>query len=64
MSSATIDPARMLYTYAEAGRMTGLSERTVWQLVHDGVLKARRVGRSVRISKEELERFCREGGAE
>ena len=44
-------------TYTEAGRMLGLCSRVVWQLCKDGKLKATRIGRSVRISVAELERF-------
>ena len=44
-------------TYLEASKRLRVSERTIWQLVRDGKLKAFRIGRSVRIPSAEIERF-------
>lgn len=43
--------------YREAGRLLGVSARTIWALVDAGELPAFRVGRAVRIEVEELHRF-------
>jgi len=51
-----VSEARLL-TYREAGKILGVSERTVWQLVHDGKLPAVRFGRTVRIDPADLRRF-------
>lgn len=51
---------RLAVTYREAGDSLGVCERVVWQLVKDGRLKAVRIGRSVRIPVNELERFVSE----
>ncbi len=48
---------RLALTYREAATSIGLSERKLWQLVHDGKLKAKRTGRAVRIPVAEIERF-------
>lgn len=48
---------RLALTYREAATAVGLSERTVWQLVKDGKLRAKKSGRSVRIAIAEIERF-------
>ncbi len=44
-------------TYRRAAQALGVSERTIWQLVHDGRLHACRIGRCVRISLSELQRY-------
>jgi excisionase family DNA binding protein len=38
----------------------GLCERSIWQAIKDGKLKAAKIGRSVRIHRDELDRFIRE----
>ena len=49
---------RLAMTYREVANALGLSERTIWGLVASGQLNAVRIGRrSVRILREELDRF-------
>jgi excisionase family DNA binding protein len=55
--SPTADVGRLATTYRGASRSLGVCERTIWQLVKNGELKAIRIGRSVRIPIAELERF-------
>ena len=43
--------------YREAGRLLGVSSRTVWALCHSGELAAISIGRSRRILHSELERY-------
>ncbi|MEQ9460434.1 MAG: helix-turn-helix domain-containing protein [Phycisphaeraceae bacterium] len=59
-------PPRLL-TYKEAGAYLGLTDRTIWQLVHEGHLTAVRIGGSVRIDPADLKDFIqrnknRQGG--
>ncbi|MEE9128548.1 MAG: helix-turn-helix domain-containing protein [Phycisphaerales bacterium] len=46
-----------LLTYDQAGKMLGVSGRTVWTLVDRGELPAVRFGRSVRIDPADLRTF-------
>ena len=46
-----------LLTYEEAGKMLGVSGRTMWTLVDRGELPAVRFGRSVRIDPADLRAF-------
>ncbi len=46
-----------LLSYREAGKLLGVTERTVWTLVNDGELPAVRFGRSVRIDPADLRAF-------
>lgn len=48
---------RHALTYREVAQALGVSERTVWQLVRDGKLKACRLGRAVRIPVAAIEQF-------
>ena len=52
-------PARYLM-YTPVERLYSLSRTSTWRAIRDGHLEAARVGRSVRISRESLERFMRE----
>jgi excisionase family DNA binding protein len=54
---------RLAYSMREAAKALGICERSVWQAIRDGHLKAAKLGRSVRIRREELERFLREAEA-
>lgn len=47
----------LAHTYRTAAKELQLSERSVWQLVRDGHLRAVRIGTSVRIPHAELIRF-------
>ena len=49
-----VSPEREWLTYAEAGRMVGLSRVTLWKLVSAEEVEAARIGRAVRISRESL----------
>ena len=49
-----ISPEREWLTYAEAGRMVGLSRVTLWKLVSTEEVEAARIGRAVRINRESL----------
>ena len=46
-----------LLTYDQAGKLLGVTGRTVWTLVHSGDLSAVRFRRSVRIDPVDLRRF-------
>ena len=49
-----VGPEREWLTYAEAGRMVGLSRVTLWKLVSADEVEAARIGRAVRINRESL----------
>lgn len=51
---------RLAYSMREAAQAVGLCERSIWAAIKDGRLKAAKLGRSVRIRAEELERFLRD----
>lgn len=53
-SAPTIGP---LLTYHEAGKLLGVTERTVFTMVKTGELPAARFGRSVRIDPVDLRKF-------
>ncbi len=44
-------------TYKQAEELSGLSRTTLWRLVSKGEIKAARVGRAVRISRQSLEQY-------
>ena len=46
-----------LLTYDQAGKLLGVTGRTVWTLVHRGDLPAVRFGHSVRIDPTDLRAF-------
>ena len=50
-------------SYPEAERYSGLSRTTLWRVVSSGELKAARIGRAVRISRAELDRFMEQATA-
>ena len=56
LSPATTD-APTLLTYKQAAEILQVSDRTVWQLVKDGQLRAVRFGRTVRIDRQDLDAF-------
>ncbi len=58
-----IDPEREWLTYAEAGRMVGLSRVTLWKMVSAGEVEAARVGRAVRISRASLTAYMKRSAA-
>ncbi len=48
---------RAWFSYPEAERYSGLSKVTLWRAIGRGELKVARIGRAVRISRTELDRF-------
>jgi excisionase family DNA binding protein len=50
-------------TYAEAGRMVGLSRVTLWKLICAGEVEAARIGRAVRINRESLTSYMKRSAA-
>ncbi len=52
-----VEVRREWLSYPDAERYSGLSRVTLWRAVNRGELKAARVGRAVRISRQELEDF-------
>lgn len=58
-TATTGDVSRLAYSMREAATALGLCERSIWQAIKDGHLKASRIGRSVRIHRDELDRFLR-----
>lgn len=57
------DTGRLAYSMREAAQAVGVCERSIWQAIKDGRLKASKLGRSVRIRAEELDRFLRDAEA-
>ena len=58
-----------LLKYADAAKLLGVTERTLWALVDQGKLPAVRFGRSVRIDPADLRAFIdaskrKEGGGD
>ena len=51
---------RLAHTMREAAQAIGSCERSIWQAIKDGRLRAFRIGRSVRISAVDLDRFLEE----
>ena len=51
---------RLAYSMREAAEAIGICERSIWQAIKDGRLSASKIGRSVRISAVDLERFLEE----
>lgn len=48
-----------LLTYKEVAQELGVCERTVWTLVKEGMIKARKIGRLVRIPESAIEDFIK-----
>jgi len=51
-------PAKLLFDRTEFSALTGLSLRTVANLIADGTLRVKRVGRRTLIPRAELLQFC------
>jgi excisionase family DNA binding protein len=51
-------PPKLLFDRIEFSALTGLSLRTVANLIGDGTLRVKRVGRRTLIPRAELLRFC------
>ena len=56
-AGTTGDVSRLAFTMKEAAASLGICERSIWAAISDGRLKASRLGRSVRIRADELDRF-------
>lgn len=54
---------RLAFSMKEAAKACGICERSIWQAIRDGHLKAAKLGRSVRIRADELDRFLRDAEA-
>lgn len=54
------DPTPLLLTVEEAARLLAVGRTSVYQLIWGGELKPVRIGRCVRITITELERFVNE----
>ena len=57
MSSATSAPERRLLKKEEAAQILAISVRKLEQLLATGEMRAKRIGRSVRLETAEVERF-------
>ena len=53
------EPEREWLTYAEAGKIVGLSRVTLWKLISTGQVEAARVGRAIRINRASLTDYMR-----
>lgn len=51
-----------LMKVAEAAKCLDCSERTIWRLLSGRKIQKIKVGKNVRISLEELQRFVADGG--
>jgi len=51
-------PPKLLFDRSEFSAFTGLSLRTVADLIADGTLRIKRVGRRTLIPRAEVLRFC------
>jgi len=51
-------PPKLLFDRTEFAALTGLSLRTVANLIADGTLRVKHVGRRTLILRSELLRFC------
>jgi excisionase family DNA binding protein len=46
-----------LLTYRDAAKVLAISERSLWQVAHDGLIPQVRIGRSVRFDRADLMAF-------
>lgn len=51
-------------SYPDAERYSGLSRVTLWRAIGRGELKAARIGRAVRINRQDLEAFMERAASE
>jgi excisionase family DNA binding protein len=54
---AAIPEHRLLVSPREAARVLAISERTLWQLTHDGAVRCVRIGRAVRYDPRDLAEY-------
>jgi excisionase family DNA binding protein len=50
-----------MYPLKQVAEILGVTYNTVWNLIQSGKIRAVRVGRTLRVSQEELERIQKEG---
>jgi excisionase family DNA binding protein len=50
-----IDQGKILFTTDEAARLLSISEKTLFNLTRDGQIKATRLGRAVRYSRQAID---------
>lgn len=50
-----------VFTATEAAKMLNVMPRTIWTYIHEGKLKARKVGRAWKITAESLNDFLNDG---
>ncbi len=55
--SATLERSRLLYRVGEIVEITGYPRSVVYDLIARGVLKSVRVGRSIRVHRDDLAQF-------
>ena len=55
--ASTHPVVKPLLTYREAGKLLGVTERTIFRLVKDGEIPNMKFGGSVRIDPDDLRRF-------
>lgn len=57
MSQIQNDDPKLVFTFREAWKVSGLGRSYLLEAVHDGRLKVIRAGRAYRVPRAELERF-------
>jgi excisionase family DNA binding protein len=55
---------KMLFTVGECAEILGLGATSIWRAIRTNELKAVRVGRAVRVARQNLEAFCELKAAE
>ena len=53
-TTVAMEPQALLLTYAQVSRLLAVSERQVWNLVNDDAVPCVRIGKSVRIRREDV----------
>jgi excisionase family DNA binding protein len=48
---------QLAYTVPRAARALDISDRKAWELVHSGVIKSIKIGRSRRVTRQALEEY-------
>ncbi|GGN40316.1 excisionase family DNA binding protein [Actinoplanes campanulatus] len=48
---------QLAYTVPNAARALDISDRQAWKLVHEGVIKSIKIGRSRRVTRQALEEY-------
>ena len=61
-NTVTTPPPPRLFTVSQAAHELNCSDRSIWRLIGLGALKTVRIGRSVRVTRESVEKFIDRGG--